>query len=298
MGIIHILKTVKYNDRTITVTDEMLKKEQHMLLEMMNDIVRVLDDEKIGWCLCGGCVIGAVRHKGFIPWDDDIDIFMTRKDFKRFQSIFENKLSAKYVLKVPGDKGYLMTMPVVQKKGTFIQSIQSVGNEANGLGIDIFLLENTYDNKIMRTIHGIRCTFMLFVDSAMRMNLCKDNILKFTENDPNVKKEVMKRARFAKLFAFRTVEQWLKTSDHVFSSVKGEGKYLVCPSGGKHFFGEIYDRKIFDHPKKMKFETEMWNVPNPSSAYLEIRYGANYMQIPKPEERERHVVVKFDLGGD
>ncbi len=298
MGIQHLLKTVKYTDNVIIVSNETLKKMQSLLITMMRDVAKVCDEECISWSLSGGSVLGAVRHQGFIPWDDDIDIFMERSEFENFKNIFSLKLADKYELKCPGDQGHLLTLARIQKKGTKIKTIHSVGDKGEGLFIDIFILENTYDNFIFRYIHGLISTVLLFIDSAVGMDLCKENIFKYTNHDKALKRQVLMRAVFAKLFKIKTLEEWLLTSDKWFSSVKKKGKYLVCPTGGKHFFGEIYKRSMFEDCQKWKFETENWCLPNPPEEYLSLRYGSDYMKIPEEKDRERHVYVELDIGGN
>lgn len=296
MGILHSIKTVRYNDNVVVVDNELLRKIQATLLKMMHDIAEICDKENIEWCLSGGSIIGAVRHKGFIPWDDDIDIFMEREQFEKLRVVFQRSLSDKYELKVPGDKGYLLHYPQIQKKGTKIKHIQSCGDETEGLFIDIFIFENTYNNIILRSLHGLYCTGLMFVDSALRMDLCKENIAKYSNNDPAVMKTVMSRARFAKLFKFFPLEKWLQISDRAFSSVKKKTNYVVAPGGGCHYFGEIFLRDEVCKYIMVPFESEMWYIPKGYDYYLSYRYGKEYMTLPKEEDRERHVYAKIDLG--
>lgn len=75
----------------------------------------LLRENDISWCLSGGSILGAVRHGGFIPWDDDIDIFMTRKNFEKLYRIFP-KENCEYEIRRPGDKGYLLHYPQIIKK--------------------------------------------------------------------------------------------------------------------------------------------------------------------------------------
>ena len=296
MGFQHIFKTANYSDDVIIIDNSTLLQIQKQLLWMMDDIVNVFEKEKIRWFLSGGSILGAVRHKGFIPWDDDIDIFLEREEYEKLRKVFETELGEKYELKNPGDKDYLMHYPRIQKKGTKIQSIQSIENHSHGLFIDIFVLENTYDNWFLRNLHGLRSTFLLFVDSSVRLSACSANILKYTNNNPQIRKEVKKRTAISRLFKFRSLEHWLACSDNVFSSVKKRGKYLVCPGGVKHFFGELYNSTMFERPVKMCFENRNWNVPVDPDMYLKIRYGDNYMEIPPVEKRERHAYVVLELG--
>ena len=89
-----------------------------LLLEMTSDIAQICQENNIPWSLAGGSALGAVRHGGFIPWDDDMDISMFRADFDRFKAVFPGSLSDKYELKLPGDKGYLYQFPKVIRKNT------------------------------------------------------------------------------------------------------------------------------------------------------------------------------------
>ena len=297
-SVVHALKTVQYSNRTVSVDDKLLRRIQSYLLQMMREIAAVLDANDIKWCLSGGSVIGAVRHKGFIPWDSDIDIFMEREEFEKFRLIFDKELGQKYDLKLPGDKGYLLHLPQIQDKRSIMQEIQSVGEEGGGVCIDIFIYENTYDNKLLRTFHGLQSSFFLFVDSSIRMKLCRENLLKFTNNDEQVRKTVDSRARYSFLFSFWPLEKWLIQSVKCFSKVRRKGKYIVVPSGGHHFFGEIFEREQMCNYIKTDFETEEWYIPKGFDYYLKLRYGYDYMAIPAETDRERHVYAKIDLGED
>lgn len=295
-SVVHALKTVKYSENTVLVDDKLLKRIQQYLLQMMIDIADVMEKNGIKWCLSGGSIIGAVRHQGFIPWDSDIDLFMERKEFEKFRSVFCRELADRYELKLPGDPGYILHLPQIQDKRTKLQEIQSVGDDCGGISIDIFIYENTYDNKLLRTIHGLQSSFYLFVDSSLRMKACRSNILKYTNNDENVKKTIDKRARFAFLFSFRSLEKWLAASVRCFSKVKKPGRYIVVPSGGHHFFGEVFERDKMCNYILTDFETERWYIPAGYDYYLKLRYGNNYMSIPREEDIERHVYARIDLG--
>ncbi len=84
-------KNLKSGD-LVTVDDEMLKKIQNVLLGILDDIIAVCEKYEIPYTLGGGSVLGAVRHQGFIPWDDDIDVNFSRRDYERFIPAFR-KLS-------------------------------------------------------------------------------------------------------------------------------------------------------------------------------------------------------------
>lgn len=82
---------------------------------MLLDVAALCEKHQINWSLSGGSIIGAVRHKGFIPWDDDIDIFMTRDNVNKFSKVF-HEISDKYELAMPGDKGNIFHYPRLYKR--------------------------------------------------------------------------------------------------------------------------------------------------------------------------------------
>ena len=278
--------------RTKLTLDEIKSIE----LNILSYVASLCEKHNLRYFLAYGTLIGAIRHKGFIPWDDDIDIFMTRANFEKFRRIFRKELSEKYNLLLPGENGNLMVFPRIERKGTVVQSIQSADDSEHGLLLDIFILENTYDNKILRYIHGIECTALLFIDSVCRTAVCKNNLLKYGNNNAELKKAVNKRAVFGKLFSFIKLEKWLKLTDKVFSKVKLDStKYVVAPGGAKHFFGEIYKRNKMKKSVRVKFENTTARIPKNYDYYLKIRYGDDYMTPPPANAQEKHVFIKFDI---
>ena len=277
------------------IDDAELLEIQNTLLGMLHDLIRVFDAHQIGWSMSGGGILGAVRHQGFIPWDDDIDIFMTRANFEAFRKIFDETLGRDYRLRIPGDEGYILHYPTVEKRGTRVLQVQSTGEE-QGLFIDIFLLENAPDNKILCRLHGIRSTIYLGVDSFVRTKRCRKNLLKYGKSSPELVKAVNLRCILSTLFGFRKMEKWMYLSDKCFSSEKNpKTKYVVCPSGACHYFGEIYLREQMEQTKTVDYSGIQVKIPQDPHYYLNIRYGSNYMQVPSEENRERHAYVEVKL---
>ena len=280
----------------LTDRDKVLRALQLVELEGLMEIDRICRKYGIEYSLGGGTCLGRVRHGGFIPWDDDIDIFMTRADFEKFRKVFKKHMSGKYNLLMPGDGKNISVFPRIELKGTFVQSIQSVDGSCSGLMLDIFILENTYDNKILRTIHGMESTVLLFIDSVCRTYACKNNLLKYGGYNKKLCSAVKKRAFFGRIFSVVKFEKWLKITDKVFSKVKSDStKYVVAPGGAKHFFGEIFERDKMTEVCEVKFEDTTACIPKNYDYYLRKRYGADYMTPPSKKSQEKHVFIKFEI---
>ena len=133
---------------------ETLKDLQRTLLEILQDFADICKKYGFYYSICGGTALGAVRHGGFIPWDDDIDVFMLRKDYEKFLEIFKTEISEKYYLKSMETTPEI-GMPITQlmKRGTIFRTTNSLPEDDSGVYIDICILDNAPDNIILRTIH-------------------------------------------------------------------------------------------------------------------------------------------------
>lgn len=297
LGLNNLIKTTSDDGEGLYVlTESDMTKLRSIHLKLIQDIDRVCEKYSIKWFLTAGSMLGAVRHKGFIPWDDDVDINMTRDNFNKFKEIFAYELSDKYNLLLPGEKGNLMVFPRIEVKGTLVQEINSDNDTKLGLMIDIFILDNANDNSILRFIHGVGCTFLLFVTSTYRTKLYKDNLLKYGKDNKKLCRAVKLRAFLGIFFSFISMEKWLKITDNFFAKVKNNNtEFLVVASGGKHYFGEIFLRSHMIETMKVEFENIVVNIPRDYDYYLTLRYGKDYMIPPPEKSREKHLFIKFKI---
>jgi len=141
------LKYTEYDDKT-------LKHLQNTELMILKDFIEICEDNNLDYYIYGGSLIGAIRHKGFIPWDDDLDVIMFREDYDKFKKIFNESYNDKYYLlckETEEDYFYLFSKLVL--KGTIFE--EEWVNQVNfnlGINIDIFVLDDLSDNKIKRYI--------------------------------------------------------------------------------------------------------------------------------------------------
>ena len=125
---------------------------QDKILEIMVDLDAFLSTHDIDYCLMGGSALGAKRHGGFIPWDDDLDIFMTPDNYEKFRTAFkEFGDKDKYYLQEWGASGGMVTIAKVRMNGTtYIEELLKDWDIHHGIYIDIFILHTCPNNKLLQ----------------------------------------------------------------------------------------------------------------------------------------------------
>lgn len=297
LSTVEAFKHISSSEGMVEVKGDTLKELQSTLLDMLKDFDRVCQKYDIPYTLSGGTMLGAVRHEGFIPWDDDIDLNITRDGYERFVSVFQDELADKYWLHRPEEtENYGLGLARLRKKGTRYKDKESYFTEECGVFIDIFIYENVPNNPLLRKGHGVVSLALGFALSCRRFLVNSDEYLKLAEDDEQLTKVFRTKARFGKLFSFLSVDSWCRLWNK-WNSLCGNSnsKYLSIPVGRKHYFGETFQRDMIFPVQKAKFEDALLPIPNTPDHYLTKLYG-DYMRIPEPEEREAHVIYELDLG--
>ena len=136
------------------MTQEELRKIGLLQLEILNEVHRVCEEHHIAYYMIGGTLLGAVRHKGFIPWDLDIDIAMPREDYERFKQVAQEQMDEKYTyIDHENCRNHIRPHALVIRNDTRIHfKYDSVNPKLHDLGIylDIFPLDNAPDDERLR----------------------------------------------------------------------------------------------------------------------------------------------------
>jgi lipopolysaccharide cholinephosphotransferase len=261
------------------------KQLQQTLTDIYIDVASVCEKHDLRLLLGGGTCLGAVRHKGFIPWDDDLDLIMPRKDYNELLGIFDKELSDKYDLVEPGKTktGQRLFAKIMKKNTTYIEVNTTDSNTPTGIFIDIFPVESLPDNKLLRVV------FLFIGDiSTTVINIISAYQLGF--NKP--------RKVHIKLIGFITsifsYYKWFKVYNSFISCSSGK-KYCTIPSGRKGVYGEVQPTETFFPATKGIFEKIEVALPNKYDTYMKSLYG-NYMDLPPVEQRQtEHYLTKFSL---
>lgn len=138
-------------------TSEQAAQQKRLLLMIFRDVSRVCEKYGFTLLLGGGSALGAVRHGGFIPWDDDVDLMLPRADYETFKSVFDRELGEKYAMQVPNAPGHEITnlyMKIILR-GTKRLEIQKIGAPGeHGLWVDVFPIEFAPKNAVIRRAKG------------------------------------------------------------------------------------------------------------------------------------------------
>jgi len=278
------------------LTTEELHALQDCFLGILKDIDSVCEKNDICYMAAGGTALGSVRHQGFIPWDDDVDILMPRADLKRFLEIFDNDLGEKYEITSPDSKYPLESMiSAVYKKNTYKASISTLDTDLpKGVHIDIFPIETVPLNPIVRRIKGIIVLFLQYIAvSSLFRHLSSENKKKFFYQTPAGRFNYRLRMFIGALFSFRSHEKWAASFDRFVSCKTDTGLWAV-PTDIGHYFGHIMPKEVYYPPIKGPFVDMQINLPHNPDEYLKNQYG-DYMVIPPEADRESHWSIGFCL---
>lgn len=249
--------------------DELLKFVKDKLLKIMDFIHEVCEKEGIKYSLSGGTMLGAVRHKGFIPWDDDIDITMPREEFNKFESVIE-----KYC-KQSGEFEYFLYRRTPRVR--FAQDPIFGNKQVGGIKVDIFLLDNLPDEMRKRK----RLLFKLKIIQGM-MHKGKVNWSRYSF-------KARLQLMFTKFLGLgrsldSIVKKYFKVSARYNDKVTREkfisnDLFAVC-----HI---PYKREWVEDVITVPYEDKQYCIFKGYDEFLRIRYG-DYMQLPPIEQRKHH----------
>lgn len=299
-----IFSTVEYFKNakfagSLCLNSDQLVRLQSVLFSILQDLDDFCKKKDIKYMLGGGTALGALRHEGFIPWDDDIDVNMTREEFEKFVIGFQEEYQAKYDVQIPGKtKNYHLLLGRIRLKNSILRTREDESASSVGIFIDVFIIENTFDNKLLKHLHGVLCLAGGFVCSC-RHFFDKRCFYWQVFSGPKMKTIFLVKTLIGFLTSFLSTDTWFRITNRTYSaSTNKKSKYVSIPAGRKHFYGELYDRNRFCNTQNLKFEELLCPVSLDIDNYMRVLYGSDYMKIPPPEKREKHIILDLQFPED
>ena len=277
------------SDVCYILSDDERKKLKQTFLSIYSDISAVCRKYGLTLMVSSGTALGAVRHKGFIPWDDDFDLMMPRKNYLKLIEVFDDELSDKYTLFSPennnGDSPTLYMK--IYKKGTRLPRLDCTRRDWQCIEIDIYPIDYMPDNSCWRYM---KCRLLDLVRIlAVSVALYRDNAPEYARLflTAGFKQKMYYRIRWSlgMICSVLGRGRWFRFHSK-FSSSSKESGWCSLPTG-EFAVKELQPYNVFFPPRKAVFEGLDVYIPNDYDAYLTQLYG-DYMQLPPVEERRQH----------
>lgn len=265
-----------------------LSELQKLQVKVMKELHDICAKHNICYYLIAGSLLGAVRHGGFIPWDDDIDIALMRKEYEHLKTILIKELDPeKYFLQCyDTDIDYKPALMRLCIKNTIQDNPKFYHLKCKKHSfIDIFPIDNVPSGNIARKIQA----FLIKNTDRLQETILYGclNVKQYS-----TAKKILYRLVSCIPFAFL---RWAKENCmKIYSNQDTE--YVACMQSHYSYDRQTMHRSIYGTPTLYKFEDQMFFIPEKHLEYLEKLYGENYMKIPPVEKRERPIDVYIKDG--
>lgn len=256
-----------------------LKDIQRIEMEMLNEIKSICKKLKINYYLAGGTLLGAVRHKGFIPWDDDTDIVLKREDYIKLENYFKeknNNYKHYKLLSLDLQSDYYYPMMKLVDTNTYMKENGVKEIENFGIYLDIFPVDNAPNNKLL-------CKLFL-----KRLSLLDKMSYMAYSNELKTSKKILKVLKicwfkYSKFLGAKKIGIKINKLSMKYNNKKS--KFIGYLSRGE--WKELIPAEEFEYIEWYKFGKEKHSSFKNKDAYLIPLYG-DYMKLPPKEKQVTH----------
>lgn len=268
------------------MSQKSVRDVQDKILEVMKYVDGICRRNGIEYYIMGGTALGAIRHGGFIPWDDDLDIFMTPTEYERFKAAFDEEAPDRFVIQEwRTTPNYLEYAKVRMNGTTFIEeSFKDREDMHHGIYVDIMILHKVPDRRVVQKAVYYQSKFVTLYGLSQRNWKPKTKgqalALKFLKILPC---RAMVKSAYKRIYKYDGMEDGFKYC------------YWITPAGFKN---GLFDKEFFERPVDVPFEDTVLLGSERIREYLEYRYG-DYMKLPSEQARKAAVhAMIYDVDRD
>lgn len=263
------------------MNDEILKKLHKEEIEILDEFVRICNKYNLNYFLIGGTLLGAVRHSGYIPWDDDLDIAMPRKDYELFLKLASKELKENFILDYyTTNKNYCLAFAKIRNNKTeFIENFSQTLPGYKGIWLDIFPLDDAKNTGILLKI---RAEVTRMVKRLL--------VIKCIQPKNEQKARTIVRI-ILKIFPKKTLSFLCKELMVVGNNENN--KYYINLGSQYKIHRQTHLKEKCLPVTTLLFEGKEYNVPKDSDYVLTNIYGKSYMQLPPKDKRVTHAPIKI-----
>lgn len=267
------------DDKRITI-----EQQRQIQLDILRNIDLFCKDNSINYSLAFGTLIGAVRHQGYIPWDDDIDIMMTRENYEKFRSLY--KSSDYPLVDLKNDNTHPVPMGKVYDSNTYFYYRKKIKRKY-GLFIDVFPFDLVPEKGDERKL------WLKSIKKYISYNSYKNNTFSYILSLSSLKEKV--RASIIKIFSNRSAIH-MKLEELYTKYQYNESNFLSVPAVmvmTKENQSKLFPKNLFDQYTSIEFEGIQFQCIKDYDTFLKIYYG-NYMELPPVEQQVgKHEIVAY-----
>ena len=278
-------------------TDHSLNETQQYILQVLREVIHVLDELEIPYYMQGGTMLGAIRHGGFIPWDDDVDLGIPRADYERLLTKVAERLPENLELRTYDDASdhHYYFARIVDTRYQ-IRRMGSLEERLENVWVDLFPLDGMPNGGMARMWHKLR---LLMVRLKYHLS-CFEKVNIKRPGRPAIERFIIKIATWTRVGKWFNTRKQLDKMDALLKKYPPEkSDWLINFMGQTSYkFNEMFKKEVYGKKTAYQFEDFSLIGPEQYDAYLKSLYG-DYMTPPKESDRNAHVseLVPVEKGG-
>lgn len=264
-----------------------LRELQNKSLEIALYFKDFCNEHGLLFYMCGGCCIGSLRHKGFIPWDDDVDVFMPRDDYEKLKELWPKYANTEKYACVYADKNRVdgnLFVTIRDNDTTAIKPYQVDMDISHGVALDVLPLDGWPDGKMKRKmqvfwalVYSLYCAQTVPVNHGKAVSVAGKIALTLVPS---------------KKFRYKL---WKLAERKMTKYPIKECNYITELCSGPYYMKKQYPREAFDKAIWVDFENVKMPIPQGYDVYLRTAFG-DYMKLPpKEKQKPHHDAIFIDL---